>query len=313
MAILSSGSGSLRLSVPVGSSLIIRNFSGTETVTGSSVAREDATSRLGAGAYVYGPQTSASTLTISTTGTLDYQVVAGDPTPSVGASGFTLNATTGLAETEVEGETFVSLPTDLNGNAKAIVIGRSATLAGLVALTANEGEVAVATDEPALVRFGATQPGNAVFTNEVVINVGVFTYVAESAGYGWFSGVSSIPTFNLPPGVRRVVLTSTRVDKGVHPDITTSTGFILKISALDIVRTPTIEIVCAAKLDVGGCEIIGVGSAILSKTDVSSSAYWPPVMRVVTSLAFDAVAPIITYPTSVASVSQAVAHSLIIT
>lgn len=230
-----------------------------------------------------------------------------------GASGFTKNATTGLAETEVEGETFVSLPTDVNGNAKAIVIGRSGTLAGLVALTANEGEVAVATDEPALVRFGITQDRNAVFANEAVIDVGVFTYTTESAGYGWFLGDGGVPTFNLPSGIRRVVLTSTRVDKGVHPDITAFTAFVIKISALDIVRTPTIEIVVAAKLDVGGCAVIGVGPTVLSLTDVSSSAYWPPFMRVVASLALDTVAPIILNPTSVASVTQAAAHSLVIT
>lgn len=230
-----------------------------------------------------------------------------------GGSGFTKNPTTGLAETEVGAETFVALPTDASGNAKAIVIGRSGTLAGLVALTANEGEVAVATDEPALVRFGATQPDNAVFTNEVLIDVGVFTYTTESAGYGWFVGDGGVPTFNLPPGVRRVVLGSTRVDKGVHPDITTATAFILKVSPLDIVRTPTIEIVVAAKLDVGGCSAIGVDSTVLSLTDVSSSAYWPPVMRVVASLALNGSPPIILNPTSVASVSQAVAHSLVIT
>lgn len=312
MTILASTSGSLRLSLAKGETLVIRNYSGTETVTGSTVSREDATATLGAGAYIYGPQTAAASVTITTTGTLDYQAVMGDPTPSSGASGFTKNTTTGLAETEVGAETFVALPTDASGNAKAIVIGRSGTLAGLVGLTANEGEVAVATDQPALVRFGSNQGLNAVFVNEVLIDVGVFSYVAESAGYGWFSQ-DGVPTFNIPPGVRRVVLGSTRVDKGVHPDITASTAFVLKISSLDIVRTPTIEIVCAAKLDVGGCEVIGVGPTILSRTDVSSSAYWPPVMRVVASLNLDGATPVITYPASVAAVSQVVAHSLVIT
>lgn len=85
--ILSSGSGPLRVSVPAGSTLIIRNYSGTETVTGSSSAREDASSTLGSGSVVYGPQSVNSELTISTTGQLDYQVVAGDPTPARASAG----------------------------------------------------------------------------------------------------------------------------------------------------------------------------------------------------------------------------------
>ena len=53
MPTLQNGSGALRINVPKGSSLIIRNQSGVETVTGSSVAREDATFALGSGAFVY--------------------------------------------------------------------------------------------------------------------------------------------------------------------------------------------------------------------------------------------------------------------
>lgn len=90
----STQSGLIR-SVAKGNSLVVRNKSGVETVTGSSVAREDATAILGAGAYVYGPQTADSTLTISTTGVLDYDIVAGDPTPAGGAALVTRNASTG--------------------------------------------------------------------------------------------------------------------------------------------------------------------------------------------------------------------------
>lgn len=82
MPYLTSGAQSLNLSVPAGSSLVIRNLDGVETVMGSTVAREDASSTLGSGAYVYGPQTSTSLLTISTSGNLSYEVVAGDPTPA---------------------------------------------------------------------------------------------------------------------------------------------------------------------------------------------------------------------------------------
>lgn len=79
MTILTSASGARPLSLAKGETLIIRNYSGTETVTGSTAAREDAASVLGAGAVVYGPQTVAATVTISTTGTLDHSTVMGDP------------------------------------------------------------------------------------------------------------------------------------------------------------------------------------------------------------------------------------------
>lgn len=95
MPTLANGSGALRINVPRGSSLIIRNQSGVETVTGSSVAREDATYALGSGAFVYGPQTASSDLSISTTGVLTYDIVAGDPTPASTPAQVTRNASTG--------------------------------------------------------------------------------------------------------------------------------------------------------------------------------------------------------------------------
>ena len=85
MTILNSSVGALRLSLAKGETLIVRNYSGTETVSGSSVPRENGSSRLGAGAFVYGPQTADSNVTITTTGDLDYSVVAGDPLPNVAA------------------------------------------------------------------------------------------------------------------------------------------------------------------------------------------------------------------------------------
>ena len=93
MTILNSSVGALRLSLAKGETLIVRNYSGTETVTGSTVSREDASSTLGAGAVVYGPQSVAASIVLSTTGTLDYQTVMGDPTPapaSVGVIGFSV-------------------------------------------------------------------------------------------------------------------------------------------------------------------------------------------------------------------------------
>lgn len=85
MTIMTSGAGSRSMSLRKGETLIVRNYSGTETVTGSTAAREDASATLGAGAYAYGPQTIDATVTLSTTGSLDYQVVSGDVSPAVEA------------------------------------------------------------------------------------------------------------------------------------------------------------------------------------------------------------------------------------
>lgn len=85
MTILTSANGSLPLTLRKGETLVIRNYSGTETVTGSTAAREDVSSTAGAGAVAYGPQSSAATLTISSSGSMDYSVVAGDMSPAVNA------------------------------------------------------------------------------------------------------------------------------------------------------------------------------------------------------------------------------------
>lgn len=82
MTILTSASGSLPLSLRKGETLVIRNLTGSETVTGSTAAREDATSALGSGAVVYGPQTGNASLVLSTSGQLDYSTVMGDPLPA---------------------------------------------------------------------------------------------------------------------------------------------------------------------------------------------------------------------------------------
>lgn len=95
MPTLANGSGALRINVPKGSSLIIRNQSGVETVTGSSAAREDAAYALGANAFVYGPQTASSDVSISTTGVLTYDIVAGDPTPASVPAAVSRSASTG--------------------------------------------------------------------------------------------------------------------------------------------------------------------------------------------------------------------------
>lgn len=80
MTILTSANGSLPLSLRKGETLVIRNYSGIETVANSIASRERAAGQ-GEGVYVYGPQTSDVTLTLSSTGSLDYQIVSGDVTP----------------------------------------------------------------------------------------------------------------------------------------------------------------------------------------------------------------------------------------
>jgi hypothetical protein len=69
------------LSYPVaaGCSLVIKDVSGTATVTGAGT-KEDASSSIGAGFSVYGPQTAGVTASITTTGQCEYQVVQGDAT-----------------------------------------------------------------------------------------------------------------------------------------------------------------------------------------------------------------------------------------
>lgn len=226
-------------------------------------------------------------------------------------SAFTKNAATGLAETTVDGETFVALPTDFSGNAKAIVIGRTGTLASLLALTANEGEVAVATDQPAIVRMGADASGNVAIMHEVVCDIGSITYGSESDYYGWYLSTESVPTFRVPTGVRRIVVTSSAAGSTPHADLIALGALALSLSFDDIVRCPQIDIVLRAKLE--SLDAIGLGGAVISKTDVSSSAYWPAVMRFVTSDGIDNLAglPVVLVPTSVAAVTQANAHRLI--
>lgn len=79
MPYLSSAQGSLKIDVAAGSTLRIYSRSGTPTVTGSTVPAEDATATLGC--LLYGPQTFNATITVSTTGVLEHEVVIGDPTP----------------------------------------------------------------------------------------------------------------------------------------------------------------------------------------------------------------------------------------
>lgn len=77
MTILTSANGSLPLTLRKGETLVIRNYSGAESVSGSTSSSELAED----GSVLYGPQFSNADLILSTSGQLDYRVVSGDPTP----------------------------------------------------------------------------------------------------------------------------------------------------------------------------------------------------------------------------------------
>lgn len=81
MTMLYSSQGTITFPIAAGNTLVVNNLSGVETVTGSTVAREDVSSVLGTGRYGYGPQTSAATLTLATTGQCDYEIRVGDVAP----------------------------------------------------------------------------------------------------------------------------------------------------------------------------------------------------------------------------------------
>lgn len=82
MTMLYSSQGTITFPIAAGNTLVVNNLSGVETVTGSTVSREDVSSSFGSGRYGYGPQTSAVTITLSTTGQCDYEIRVGDVTPS---------------------------------------------------------------------------------------------------------------------------------------------------------------------------------------------------------------------------------------
>lgn len=99
MAQMTSATGSLPLRLSKGETLVIKDLAGSHTVTGSLAPREDASASVGAGFVVYGPQSSAVTVTISTTGAVDYQVVSGDVSPAS-------SATAGVTRYVSKGATF---------------------------------------------------------------------------------------------------------------------------------------------------------------------------------------------------------------
>lgn len=80
MTILQTGV-TLPLNLKAGETLVIKELSGTSTVTGSTASREDASTSIGAGFVVYGPQIADCLVSVTTTGAVDWFVEVGDATP----------------------------------------------------------------------------------------------------------------------------------------------------------------------------------------------------------------------------------------
>lgn len=84
MPTFSNGQGTLLINVAAGSTLVIRDMSGSHSVSGSYASREDASKSVGPGFIVYGPQPLPAEVSLTTTGVVEYSIVAGDVTPPNG-------------------------------------------------------------------------------------------------------------------------------------------------------------------------------------------------------------------------------------
>lgn len=131
-----------------------------------------------------------------------------------GGSSFTKNVSTGLAETEVNGETFAALPTQ--GDAvKANVIPRIGTLNDLMNLAGNPGELSSATDQTGVVQHNGAQFQARVMMPYYLVDVSTLTNgtIAVPLGVtriivGWFAAQTSTESF--------VTLTAATVEKVGH-------------------------------------------------------------------------------------------------
>lgn len=80
MTMLFSGQ-TIPLTLGAGQALVVKDMSGVSSISGASIPRESAASSIGEGFAVYGPVASSTSISLTTTGTTDYRVVSGDPTP----------------------------------------------------------------------------------------------------------------------------------------------------------------------------------------------------------------------------------------
>lgn len=70
------------ISLAAGQSLVVKDMSGVSSLSPATITREDASVRIGAGFFVYGPATADASFTLSTTGQSFCNIVQGDPTPA---------------------------------------------------------------------------------------------------------------------------------------------------------------------------------------------------------------------------------------
>jgi len=188
MTILSSGT-TYPLTIPAGNALVTIDLSGTSTVTG--VTREDASRWHGTGAKACNPVSTATAITISTTGKVDYRLVAGDATPS--SESFKYNPVT-----------FDSTPADSAAVAAALggcIIGETlgteaGLLAAMAAVHAAGGGVVKLKYQTYLLT--ATLPSYANVTLEGAGWVPLYENIPDSGGTQYSEGTRLLATGNFP-------------------------------------------------------------------------------------------------------------------
>lgn len=146
--------------------------------------------QTGAGWDVDGPTTTQVLVNLDTNGAPTGSLITPGGQP-VGGSGFTLNPTTGLAETDVGGDTFVALPTNVQGQAVGEIGHRRNTLANLLTLAGVPGEISVPTDAAGVVihngvagqakRLYSPLSPNTLGTNSLAFGEGSSTGAAASS------------------------------------------------------------------------------------------------------------------------------------
>ena len=192
MTILTSANGSLPLTLRKGETLVIRNYSGVETVTGSIAAREATKD----GAVVYGPHKFAASVVITTTGTLDYQIVMGDMTTpeisgvSVASSGRVQSLTVG------DGPELVIQPGKKSGFGFRGSMGRQ--ICTWPSLSVVAGDATLVSDVPPM-------PDGATQSVRVGRSVGITTAQAAVALANYTPATGTFPSIGIwvkNPGTR---------------------------------------------------------------------------------------------------------------
>lgn len=111
-------------------------------------------------------------------------------------SGFTLNPVTGLAETAVDGDVFVALPTNPAGQAVGEIGHRRNTLANLLTLAGVAGEISVPTDaDGVVIHNGVAGQAQRLFSPMSANSLG-----ANSMAFGAGSSTTSTAASSLAMG-----------------------------------------------------------------------------------------------------------------